>query len=231
MRIVVWFLLASIPLSASTISLSAWCMTAPTTQGSDSAFCGDSFDAASATVAGYDVAASAGAGPGYYASNAAASLSEDLVITFFGGTGVGFAQPSLMLSISEHFGSAGSATASFGGCEVYPSSDSCGWNSVEFFFGVPETLTLSLNAGAATFGELYESAGGSGEASWDGFIGFYGPGEVGLSGVTYVIGSGGESSPEPGTLLLTAMAGAALLACSRRRRTSRSRPVAARKTR
>ncbi len=217
MRIVVWFLLASIPLSASTINLAAWCQTAPTTGGPDSVSCGDSFDMASATVQGFSVSAFASAAPGWYASNATASFSGDLVITFFGGTGPGFAQPSLTLSISDHFGSAGGATASLGGCQLYEAGDYCPWNSVEFFFGVPETLTLSLYAGAATFGELYESAGASGEASYNGFLGFYDTYGDSLSGVNYEIGSPGQSSPEPGTLLLTAMAGAALLARSRRR--------------
>ncbi len=217
MRIALWFLLASIPLSASSIIVSAWCMTAPTTQGPGSASCGDSFDTATATVNGFDVAAGASAAPGWYASNAAASFSQDLVITFLGGTGVGFAQPWLTLSISEHFGSAGSATASLGGCQVYQPGEYCSWNSVQFLFGVPEILTLSLNAGAGTFGELYESAAANGEAFYDGFLGFYDVYGNPLSGVTYEIGSVGQSSPESGTLLLTAMAGAALLARSRRR--------------
>ena len=217
MRIVVWFLLASIPLSASSIDLYAQCSTAPTTQGPDSASCGDSFDSASATVGGFSVAAYASAAPGGYFSYATASFSEGLVFTFFGGTGEGFAQPMLPISISEHFGSAGGATASLGGCLVPAYGEYCSWNSVQFFFGVPETLTLSLYAGAATFGEMYESASASGEASFNGFVGFYDVNENPLSGVTYEIGPVGQSSPEPGTWLLTAMAGAALLACSRRR--------------
>jgi hypothetical protein len=218
-RIVVWFLLASIPLSASSIDVSVWC-TNPgtaqgTTQGPESASCGNSFDTASATAGEFRVAADASAGIGY--SLATASFSEDLVLTFFGGTGVGFAQPSLTLSIFQQFGSSGFATASLGGCVLTWPGYLCPWNSVYFSFGVPETMTLSLNAAAQAFGELYESSVGYGEASYDGFYGFYDAYGNPLSGVTYEIGSGGQSIPEPGTLLLTALAGAALLACSRRR--------------
>ena len=218
MRVVFWFLLASIPLSAATIDMSAQCVGLRTTQGPGSASCGDTFETASATVQGFNVAASAWAAastalPGY-ASNATVWFTEDLVFTFFGGTGEGFAQPALTLSIVEQFGSAGGATASLGGCLVNQPGDRCPWNSFQFDFGVPETLTLSLYASAAAFGEFYETAGASGEAVYNGFLGFYDVNGNPLSSVTYEIGPVGQSTPEPGTLLLTVMAGAALLACA-----------------
>jgi hypothetical protein len=217
MRIVVWFLLASMPLSASSADLYAQCSTAPTTQGPDSASCGDFFDSASATVNGFNVAADASAGSGGgYTSYATASFSDGPVITFFGGTGEGFAKPSLTASGVDSFGSSGVATASLGWCMIHYFEDSCAWNSVQFIFGLPETQNLFLYAGAAAFGELHEDTSADGEASFNGFLGFYDAYGNPLSGVTYEIGSPGQSSPEPGTLLLTAMAGAALLACSRR---------------
>ena len=230
MRVVLWFLLASIPLSASTISMSAQCVFLPTTYGPDSASCGDTYETASATVQGFNVAASAWAAastpnlPGY-ASNATVWFTEDLVFTFFGGTGEGFAQPDLALSIVEQIGSAGGATASLGGCLVQYPGYNCPWDSFQFDFGVPETLTLSLYASATTFGEPYEAAGASGEAAYNGFLGFYDVNGIPLSGVTYEIGPVGQSSPEPGTFLLTAMAGAALLACALRRASNANLPV------
>jgi hypothetical protein len=217
MRIVVWFLLASMPLSALSIDLYVQCSTAPMNQGPDySASCGDSFDSASATVNGFSVAAYASGAPGGYESYATASFSDDPVITFFGGTGEGFTQPSLTTSVFEGFGSAGVATASLGQCMINYFEHYCGWNSVQFIFGLPEAQNLFLYAGAEAFGELYSGTSANAEASFNGFLGFYDAYGNPLSGVTYEIGSPGQSSPEPGTLLLTAMAGAALLACSRR---------------
>jgi hypothetical protein len=127
-------------------------------------------------------------------------------------------EPAATLSFSEHIGSDGAATASLGQCLLPSDGYFC---NVPFTFGVPETLTLTLFAGAATFGEEYESASASGEAAYNGFLGFYDVYGDRLSGVTYQIGSVGQSTPEPGTLLLTAMAGAALLACALRRGGSR----------
>src|SRR5450755_289886 len=120
MRIVVWFLLTSMPLSASSIDLYVQCSTAPMNQGPDySASCGASFDSASATVNGFSVAAYASGAPGGYTSYATASFSDDPVITLFGGSGEGFAQPSLTLSGVEGFGSGLVATASLGGCMLH----------------------------------------------------------------------------------------------------------------
>jgi len=216
MRLVVLFLVASIPLFASTIDVSAWCSSAPTNQGLGWASCGDSFDSASATVSGLSAAANAWAAPDWYRSNATASLTEDLVFTFFGGTGPGFAQPWLTLSASMHFGSNAAATATFGACLVGPGGV-CDWNSMPFVFGVPETVTLTLNVGAATYGEWYDSATASASAEFDGFFGFSDVNGYPLSGVTYTMSPAGEA-PEPATLLLTAMAGAVLLACALRKR-------------
>jgi hypothetical protein len=216
MRLVVCLLLVSlIPLSAATIDLSVSCSSAPTGGGPYSASCAGPNDSASATVNfdGLVVDANASADPNGN-SLATVSFTEDLELTFFGGTGEGFAEPWMSLSFSFGFESDSAASATMGGCQVITTSlPVCPWNSVPFVFGVPETVGLTLIAEAAAFGGMVPAAADA-EAAFDGFRGFSDPDGNGLSGVTYQISLVGAPVPEPSTLLLTAIAGAALLACA-----------------
>src|SRR5208283_1738218 len=111
---------------------------------------------------------------GGYGGSAEALFTEDLTITFFGGTGYGFAQPALTTQGSGmEFGSEGSGTASLGGCNAgWEAGSYCLWNSVPFEFGVPDSEELTLNAGASAFGDFVATAAW-GEASFDGFAYFY----------------------------------------------------------
>ena len=205
MRVAVCLFLAAIPLSASSIQFSIQCYSGPTTQSPDSVSCAGPSDSASASVNGYSVNASASAGyPGF--SNTTVLDYDGFTITFFGGPGYGWAQPRFQFSQYMMFGSQAAATASAGGCY-----DTCPWDTFPFEFGVPETFGFTLFAGASSFPD-FGSAGAAATASFDGFIGFYDQYGNWLNGVTYEIDSGGQSTPEPATLLLTALAGAALLA-------------------
>ena len=122
-------------------------------------------------------------------------------------------------------GSYGGASSSLlnssgAGCEAgaagsgLPSTD-CNPTSLPFVFGVPQTLTLSLEAYAASaYGVL---AGGS--AGSPAYFSFFSVSGQQLSGVTYTFTPVPAPVPEPGMFpLLAAMACAAPIACKRLRK-------------
>ncbi|MGO4885582.1 MAG: PEP-CTERM sorting domain-containing protein [Bryobacteraceae bacterium] len=229
MRGFVLVLIASMPLCGSTIvSTSVNCNGA--TGGSS---CSDAMgtgawalaDPTSLYVAvsawtGYNVQT----GAGEYAS-ASASLTEDFVLTVTGGFGNGYAEPDLGAG-GGGWGSygVGWASASLGGCGVSsygegPPSVGCPWNSVPFVFGVPEQLTLSESANVSL---EYTATGipavNAGALVYSGFLFFDANGQP-LNDVSYsfVPGDLPPATPEPGTLLLSAIACAVLAGFARRR--------------
>jgi hypothetical protein len=213
MRGFVALLLVSIPISAATVSVNC---NGVVYQGTDSASCG------SQTTAGSYAEASEGAvfasvwGDG--GSSAFASFTQDYIFTVTGAYGNGFAQPLLMVG-GDSFGSFASAggSASLGGCELNSNWGGgysyCSPGSIPFVFGTPQTLTLSLSAGASS---NYRTPPVDGEARWSGFAFFDAYGRP-LSDFSYTFWPISQTTPEPSTLFLTAMACAALIVFHRRR--------------
>ena len=99
-------------------------------------------------------------------SGATASLSQDFILTVTGGQGGGYAETEGLYASGGDPWSGGQAwgSASLGGCSFESSSDVNlpQYCQVAFVFGVPQTLTLSLSAGASV--GAYSSAATSGSA-------------------------------------------------------------------
>jgi hypothetical protein len=149
-------------------------------------------------------------------------------LTVMGGIGDGFAEPQLSAAGSfsdpqypQNFGYATELlSGNSGSCEAIagagnPYQDSCTPTSVSFVFGIPQTLNLSLYAGAAS-GLGYENSASTGGV---GFV-FYNVNGQLLNDVTYTF----TPAPEPGMFpLLAAMFCAALIARRQLRKSFPSR--------
>jgi hypothetical protein len=132
------------------------------------------------------------------------------VCTATGGTGIGYAQPNLSVSGDSFFGvSLAGASASFAGCELSAGGEGppeyCPWSSLQFTFGVPQTLTLSLYADAS--GGILPGPVVVSDAMFLGFS-FWSGYQQSLA-ADYTLTITGEPAPEPGTFLLAAIACAA----------------------
>jgi hypothetical protein len=105
-------------------------------------------------------------------------------------------------------GASASLQGSSGGCEASAAGEgppnnlgsSCEWMSVAFVFGVPQILTLTLSASASGSENTFVA----GETFYGplSFFNYYGQP---MSGVTYTFVPVVEPTPEPGTLLVTAL--------------------------
>jgi hypothetical protein len=218
MRALISILFAYIPIFAGTMDTSSVTCNGVVYQGADLS-CGSQSE------------------PGPYASNnqstlmaeawgsssASATFIQTYVLTVTGGLGDGFAEPILQVSGDRYVGVAGaSASASFGGCELYQSGEGppmyCYWNSVPFAFGVPQTITLSLSADAWSIADAPPVGS---LAMWNGLNFFDTEGQP-LSGINYSLDEVFEQTPEPATLsLLMGMACVAIFVIDGRRRQSR----------
>jgi hypothetical protein len=216
MRPLVLVLFASIPLFADILETSASC-NGSTNTGTYSASCGSNSPGAtgaSAVISGY-VGADAWVGTfGDYSSASALSI-EDYILTVYGYTGSGYAEPLLFAGGGQEgsFAVAG-ASASLGLCTVSVYGDGyptlCPENSVSFVSGVPQQLTFSQSA----FAMAGPSGGVDGETYFQGFLFFsdqYQPlGDLSYSFTPGDLPPGGV--PEPATLPLLALGCAALIA-------------------
>jgi hypothetical protein len=150
---------------------------------------------------------------------AQATITEDYVLTITGGSGSAFAEPLLYVTGQATNDASAGALASLGQCHVNTidgNNPGCQWDSVAFVFDTPQVVTLFLDAGAAadSISPLVTS-----ESTITGFE-FFDVNDQPLSGISYTFAPVDQSTPEPGTSLLTAMACAALIAfgCRRQRR-------------
>jgi hypothetical protein len=224
MRPLVLVLLASIPLSADVLETSAAC-NGSTNYGTDSASCGsNSLGATGASavivINGY-VSAGAWVGTLWDYSSASALSIEDYILTVYGYTGSGYAEPIIPAFGGQEgsFAVAG-ASASLGGCTVSVYGDGystpCSENSVSFVSGVPQQLTFtqSASAMAGPYGAV------EGETYFQGFL-FFNDQFQPLGDVPYSFAPG--DIPEPGTLPLFAIGCAALIVWARRARVNFAR--------
>jgi hypothetical protein len=216
MRILALVLLVSIPTVAATLELEE------TTTCEGVGYPGNPASCSASLFTNYLVyAVSAEANAGLaeareYDGGASAFVFGDFVLTVTGGSGDGFLDPLLQAyTTSSGSGAAGAQASLYEPSSGYGCSSSstvpCGPMSLPFVFGVPEILNLTLIA---------DAVGAPGDAY---AIATYGPFEFfdasgqPLSDVSYSFVPVGEV-PEPGTLLLAAMACGALIACDQRRR-------------
>jgi hypothetical protein len=217
MRRLISVLFACMPTSASTIEMSVATCNGVSYQATDYAACGSS-TMVGPFAAAYEGFVSAGEWGG---GDSSASFTADYVLTVTGGSGSGFMDPNL-LTYGDNWGQEAGAGASAslegpsGGCEASAgpfgfgpnnNGSSCYPTSVAFVFGVPQILTLSLSAGASGAENTFVS----GDAFYGGLGFFYSNGQP-MSGVTYTFAPVVQPTPEPGTLLLTALACAAFAA-------------------
>jgi hypothetical protein len=230
MRRLFLLLVACVPGFADTLSTSVTC-NGVTYNGTASASCTDSDASASASSGNQMVGVFVLTDPGG-SSQASASLSGVYELTVFGGSGDGFAAPEL--SASSGFDGAGAdsqaqeSLMNSSGAGCYATSleggmleTNCTSTSLPFVFGVPETLTLSMNASAFSLG-FYESYPITGGAGGVGFAFYDVNGNPLPATYTFVPASSTAPTPEPGMFpLLAAMACAALIA---RRRLRKSFP-------
>lgn len=217
MRVLVLLLLVSIPIAAGTVESASVTCEGVVYQGTDSASC------SAADLSGpplppqdyYSVSAEANTGLAEATGmngGASASFTADFVLTVTGGSGDGFFDPELGAQATSGFG-ASSARALVvdllgNGCIATSSSWMCGpIPLLPFVFGVPDILTLTLNAYALD---------GWAWAGYGPFEFFDSNGQP-LSGVSYTFVPVGPV-PEPGTLLLTAAVCVVLRVFDRRRR-------------
>jgi len=110
--------------------------------------------------------------PGNSASGSA-SFSMDYLLTVFGGSGDGSAEPQLSAGSDPNSGQDEAAAGAYlGNCEATAQGgdwgNTCTPTSLPFVFGVPQTLTLSMsaNATAANYGSDTMSA----NAGFGGFL-------------------------------------------------------------
>ncbi len=220
MRGFVLVLLASIPLFGGTFGTEADCY-GVVVNGGVSASCATAWGTyafATVSLTGLSVSAEAGAEVAYNWGSASAGFTEGFMLTVTGASGDGYAEPLFSSNASPSQGAAtfGEVSASLGGCSldtVGAALGSCSPTSIPFVFGVPQTLTLAEYAVANASSPF----GSSAVASWAGFEFFDANGQP-LSDVSYSFVSTGQPTglPEPGTLILTAIACAALVAFARR---------------
>lgn len=210
MRSLFSFLFVCVPVFASTIEMSIATCNGVSYEAADYAACGSS-NTPGAFAAAYEGFASAGEWGG---GSASASFTADYVLTVTGGSGNGFMDPDLMTFGDSWGGQAiagasASLEGSSGGCEANAAGEgppnnlgsTCDPTSVAFVFGVPQILTLSLSAIASGGEDTLVS----GDAYYGPLLFFYDNGQP-ISGVTYTFVPVVEPTPEPGTLLVTAMA-------------------------
>jgi len=231
MRRLFLILVACAPGFADTLNTSVTC-NGVTYNGTASASCADPNASASASSGNQMVGIYLLSDPGG-SSLASASLSGVYELTVFGGSGDGFAAPEL--SASSEFDGAGAdsqaeeslTNSSGGGCSASSFyggmlETNCTSTSLPFVFGVPETLTLSMDASGFSSAdyETYPITGGAGGV---GFAFYDVNGNPLPATYTFVPASSTTPTPEPGMFpLLTTIACAALIA---RKRLRKSFPV------
>ena len=220
MRALISLLLASIPICAGTLDITATC-DGVVYPGAYS--CSDGSlqtPGPYANVMGSSLQVDAGIwlAPGGTISSASASFTGEYVLDITGGSGSGYAEPLWMFFADNYLGTLAMAgisatmVTSMGDCSVesiFPSDNNpqtC--SSLPFTFGVPQTVAVSLSAGAiASFPALVNAIG-----SFDGFYFFDSFGRP--TSATYSLAPV-ELTPEPATWLLTATAFAALVTLAR----------------
>jgi hypothetical protein len=148
---------------------------------------------------------------------------SDFTLTVFGGAGHLLVTPCLSASqshTSTPFSGSGSAAASLGGIGVFanfmsqvPNYTCAQPYGIDFIFGVPQTLTLSMSA-SATGMRGSEEAGAGFELGVVAFL-FRDEQLRSIPGVTFTFAA--AAVPEPGTLTLLVLALAVLGAKSLRR--------------
>jgi hypothetical protein len=151
-------------------------------------------------------------------SSASASLSMSFIFTVFGGSGNGSADPQMYVSGDAEGSEIYSWASASMGCDTWVTGSgqpisTCTPTSVPFVFGIPQTLTLSLDAGA-TSGPGYPG-GVSGSAGFGGLALFI-DGEP-AGGATYTLTPVAAPIPEPGMFPLLAMMACATLAARQHR--------------
>ena len=192
---------------AGTIQTSVTC-DGVTYFGSGSASCGDNQNVGASALATDQFVDVGVFNAPLNSASAWALFSMDYVLTVFGGSGDGFAEPQLEALSAPNFGQDSSAAGADLGCEALAEGgdryNTCTPTSLPFVFGVPQTLTLSMDAQATASNYGYDSM--EANAGFGGFW-FYVNGQPFDATYTFT------PVPEPGMFpLLAAMACAALIA-------------------
>jgi hypothetical protein len=221
MRVLVSLLLASIPVCAGTLDITATC-DGVVYPGAYS--CSDGSLQTPGPYANVDgsylqIEAGIWLPPGGTIDSASASFTGEYVLDITGGSGSGHAEPLWWFSADNYLGTAAMAgisatmVTSMGSCyvvSIYPEQNPQTCDSLPFTFGVPQMVTISLFAGASASVPAEVNAFG-----WfDGFYFFDSSGNP--TSATYSLAPI-ELTPEPATWLLAATAFAALVTLARPR--------------